>query len=289
MLTIQNLQVSFGTQLALNISEEIIFEKGDRIGIIGSNGSGKTTLLKSILNLIPYSGTITSSIPIKDIALHLQENNYTNYVDTKVIIETVLCTKIANDVPLQELITYFDFDACLRKKFKQLSGGQKQRMTLILVLMQNSEITFFDEVTSGLDFETRQQLMEKLTEWYVKNDKTIAIVSHYYEELEQLANKILILDKGVVLAFGKTTDLFTRYCGFSVITILSKDTLPHMPSTFRMLASPSHLKAFSCSNSAEERAITDYFITHNINFNRSNCDLEIMFINIKDQEGCNHA
>ena len=70
-------------------------------------------------------------------------------------------TKSAEDKKLSELISYFEFEDCLRKRYSSLSGGQKQRFTIILVMMQEAPLTFYDEVTSGLDFETRQKLVEK--------------------------------------------------------------------------------------------------------------------------------
>jgi ABC-2 type transport system ATP-binding protein len=64
----------------------------------------------------------------------------------------------------------------LKKRFAQLSGGQKQKLTIILVLMQNKPLTFFDEVTSGLDFESRIKLMPKIKEWYKENDGAVCMV-----------------------------------------------------------------------------------------------------------------
>ncbi|MDF2872097.1 MAG: transporter related [Anaerocolumna sp.] len=106
----------------------------------------------------------------------------------------------------------------MTKKYAALSGGQKQRHTIILVLIQDSPLVFFDEVTSGLDFETRQKLMTKLVEWYSNKPTTLCVVSHCYEELEQLVNKLLILERGQVVDFGSKDELFRKYCGKTVIT-----------------------------------------------------------------------
>ena len=74
-------------------------------------------------------------------------------------------------------------------------------------------MTFYDEVTSGLDFETRQKLTEKMVGWYRDKEGTLLVVSHYYDELEQLADKILVLDQGSVVACRKKEELFQTYCG----------------------------------------------------------------------------
>ena len=75
----------------------------------------------------------------------------------------------------------------------------------------------FDEVTSGLDFETRQRLMAKLVEWYKERNATLLITSHYYSELDNFATKILYMEKGKVVDYGKKEDLFRKYCGSAVL------------------------------------------------------------------------
>lgn len=152
MLTIQNLTVRYGADTALSITEPIAIEEGSRVGVIGSNGAGKTTLVKSILGLVPYEGRIQTQLDHGQMAVHMQFNEYTDAMPVKYVMEAVLGTKIARDHRLQELISYFEFEDCLRKKYSRLSGGQKQRFTIILVMMQGAALTFYDEVTSGLDF-----------------------------------------------------------------------------------------------------------------------------------------
>lgn len=281
MVTIKNLEVKYGKQIALSIKSPIIFETGDRIGIIGSNGAGKSTLVKSILGLTNYNGTIYTSLKPEEMAAHMQENNYVDTMAVKYIIEAILNTKIKRNKVLQELISFFNFEQCLNKKFSTLSGGQKQRLTIILVLIQDAPLVFFDEVTSGLDFETRQQLMNKITQWYENKKATICIVSHYYEELDKLANKILILDNGKVVDFGSKEQLFQKYCGKSTITIENTKRNEELTKNFPKIISPKHLIAISCLSENKELEIVKVLIDENINFKRSNNDIEIMSINAK--------
>ncbi|MBE6052290.1 MAG: ABC transporter ATP-binding protein [Clostridium sartagoforme] len=283
MITINNLEVKYGKEIALVIKSPIAFEEGDRIGIIGSNGAGKTTLVKAILGLINYNGSINATISPEEMSAHMQFNNYVDTMAVKHIIEAILDTKIKDNKKLKELIEYFDFENCLNKRYPSLSGGQKQRLTIILVLIQDSPITFFDEVTSGLDFETRQQLMTKIEEWYRNKNTTICIVSHYYEELEQLANKILILEKGRVVDFGKKEELFKKYCGKSIIILSNTKENIEITKSFRKIKSPKHLIAISCLNVDEELEVSKLLIENDISFKRSNSDIEIMSINAKLQ------
>ncbi|MGM9986100.1 MAG: ATP-binding cassette domain-containing protein [Bacillaceae bacterium] len=281
LVTIKNLHVQYGKQVALHIEKPIAFEEGERIGIIGSNGAGKSTLVKSILGLTDYKGSIHTELQPEEMAVHLQQNNYVNTMAVKHIMETLLNTKIKKNKQLQELISFFDFEECLKKKFNALSGGQKQRLTIIMVMIQDAPLTFFDEVTSGLDFETRQKLMEKLVQWYEKKKTTLCVVSHYYEELEQLVDKILILEKGKVVDFGAKEELFHTYCGNAIITVDNNEKNQQLTATFPKLKAPNHLIALSCKNREIEEEITSLLIENNVNFKRSNNDIEIMSINAK--------
>lgn len=282
LLTIKQLQVKYGSQTALRIEEPIAFEKGERIGIIGSNGAGKSTLVKALLGLVPYEGRVVTSLTPAEMAVHMQFNAYVTTMPVRCIMETVLDTRIRGNRELQELIAFFEFEECLSKRFNALSGGQKQKLTIILVMMQKAELAFYDEVTSGLDFETRQRLMEKLVEWYRDKDDTLVVVSHYYEELEQLVDKLLILDKGAVVAYGSVEELFRTYCGDSILVLENSERNRALTEGFRALKSPAHLLALSCRSRQEEHDIVSLLINNNVNFKRSSKDIEIMSINARE-------
>lgn len=281
LLRINNLTVQYGNIKALNITTPITIEKGDRIGIIGSNGAGKSTLIKSLLGIVSYTGSIDSAITPNDMAVHMQFNEYTNSMSVKYIMEAILQTRIKNNDKLQKLIAYFEFEQCLNKKFKVLSGGQKQRFTIILVMMQEAQLTFYDEVTSGLDFETRQKLVERLVDWYKDKEASLCIVSHYYEELEKLTNKLLIIEQGQILDFGSKEELFKKYFGRAIILIENNDKNEQLTKDFKRLAAPKHLIALACNTQETEAEISNLLILNNINYKRSNNDIEMIFINAK--------
>lgn len=283
LMTIKQMQVKYGNQTALWISEPITFEKGERIGVIGSNGAGKTTLVNALLGLVPYEGRVITQLKPEQMAVHMQQNEYVTTVPVKCIMETVLNTKVKEDSRLQELISFFDFEDCLGKRFNALSGGQRQKFTIIMVMMQNAELTFYDEVTSGLDFETRQKLVEKLIEWYQDKDDTLVIISHYYEELEQMADKLLILDQGKVIAYGKKDDLFETYCGKAVFILDNNPKNQKLSQGIRILKSTDHQIALSCKDGKEEEELAKVLIKNNVDFKRSHSDIEMIFINAREQ------
>ncbi|MDY6038285.1 MAG: ABC transporter ATP-binding protein [Eubacterium sp.] len=281
MIRLDNVKVSFKNKVAVNLGRVIEIEEGDRVGIIGSNGAGKTTLLKSILGVVPHEGNISMDIESREIAVHMQQNEYIETVPIKVILEAIMECKIDDNPLLLEMINFFDFNECLKKRWKHLSGGQKQRLTLIMVLCKESPVTMLDEVTSGLDFETRQRLMEKLTEWYSKRDSTLLITSHYYEELESLATKILYMENGRVIDYGNKEELFEKYCGKSVVIFKENQRAEEIANLHNRIYAPAGKIAVSCKNIGEEVDVCSNLSEADINFRRSNNDIEIMTINAK--------
>lgn len=283
LLSIETLKVCYGQTTALDIDRSILIEEGDRVGVIGSNGAGKTTLVRSILGLVDYQGKIQTHLLPCQMAAHMQFNEYTDSMPIRSIMEAILETRISQNPRLRELIQYLEFEDCLKKKYTKLSGGQKQRFTIILVMMQDAPLTFYDEVTSGLDFETRQKLTRKLADWYRGKNSGLCIVSHYYDELEQLANKLLILDKGKVIDYGRTEELFLKYCGRAVIILDNSPENAALVKDYSKLDSPAHLIVLPCSSEETEIELTRLLLTHNVNYKRSNRDIEILYVNARNR------
>ena len=281
MVGIEKLNVHFGNVQALHIREPINIVKGDKLAIIGSNGAGKTTLINALLDIVPYEGKIEKAVPNEKIGVHLQFNKYNTFLKIKDIIETILDAKISELPKTQELITFFQFEESLNKRFEQLSGGQKQRLTLILVLSQDTELVFFDEVTTGLDFETRQDLINLINRWYEDKKVTLCYVTHYYEEIDNLATKVLLLEKGEVIAHGSKEDLFKKYCGKGIIVLKNTPENMEITKNFRHLVAPPQDIALSFHNTAEEKEILAVLSEDNIDYKRSSNDVEIMSANAK--------
>ncbi len=90
LLTIEGMQVRYGRQTALKITSPVTFEKGERIGVIGSNGAGKSTLVKALLGLVPYEGRVATRLKPEQMAVHMQFNEYVSTMPVRCIMETIL-------------------------------------------------------------------------------------------------------------------------------------------------------------------------------------------------------
>ena len=281
MLTLDGVKVTFKDKTVLDLGRMVEIADNDRVGVIGSNGAGKTTLIKSILGIVNYQGNIKRGIGVDKIAVHMQQNEYIDTVPLSIILEMLIGGPIKENKKIMEMIEFFEFEPCLKKRWKHLSGGQKQRFTLILVMCSESPLTLLDEVTSGLDFETRQKLMKKLTQWYKERNTTLLVTSHYYEELEHLVNKILYLDKGKVIDFGNKDELFRKYCGKAVILCEENDAVKEILKNHRQIIAPEGMIALRCDEKEDEIAVSEALSSINVNYRRSNNDIELMTINAK--------
>ena len=101
--------------------------------------------------------------------------------------------------------------------------------------------------------------------------------SHYYDELERIADKLLILEKGFVVDFGGTDELFLKYCGKSTMTVENTEFNRSLTANFKTIESPRHLLCFSCPDGAAETELASLFIQNNVNYRRSNRDIESIF------------
>lgn len=279
MIKIDNLKVKYGDFTALAIEDEIIIDKNKKLGILGSNGAGKTTLINAILELVPYQGSIVKDIPTNEIAVHMQYNNYPETISVRTVMEAIIGCKLENSEKIMELIKFFKFESALKKTYKDLSGGQKQRLTVILVLAQESPLTIFDEVTSGLDFQTRSSLMELLEKWYRDRDDTLILVSHYYDELERLVDDVLILEDGKVVDYDSKTALFKKYCGNRIISFSALDYDEELMKDYKKIEAPEGRVVISIDNDEEELELGKLLVKKDIDFERTRSDMEVMYIN----------
>lgn len=254
MLEMKHIKVNYGNFVALDMGCDITISEHDIVGIVGSNGAGKSTLIKALTNQVAYSGEINKP---NRIAVHLQENNYPTTVNCRTILEGLLQTSYRKNQRLIELVKFFNFEKNLNQKFSQLSGGQKQRLTIIMVLYQDAPLTCFDELSTGLDFETRCNLMNKIKNWYANKPAMILLITHYFDEIEKLANKLLIIDHGRVVDYGHITTLFEKYIGYSAIIVDCPEGVT-VPNDYQMVRGEQGQTVIACKNKSHQQQIVNH-------------------------------
>jgi ABC-2 type transport system ATP-binding protein len=208
-ITVTNLCKTYGTQKAVNnISFEV--QKGEIVGFLGPNGAGKSTTMKMITGyLLPTSGNATvcnisvseNSINTKQKIGYLPEANPL-YMDMYVreylaFVGNIHQIQNAN-ATIEDTIAIVGLTKESNKKIAQLSKGYKQRVGLVAALLHNPEVLILDEPTTGLD---PNQIIEIRN--VIKNlgkEKTILFSSHILQEVEALCDRVIIINKGEIVA-----------------------------------------------------------------------------------------
>ncbi len=224
ILEIENLKVNINNTSILDFNEKVSIYNKDVIGIIGENGAGKTTLINAIIEEVLYTGSIIRHFNREQLGIQFQENHYNGLMKVYEIIQ-IVTGQVKFDKNILNMINQYELEDCLKKRIGELSGGELQRLTVFLVMSNNPSLFIFDELTTGLDFKKRKKLLD-----IVKNkteNKTVLIVTHYFEELANWANKLLVLKKGEIAFFGEIQTLSEKFPHHSMLKI-EKDTLAQL-------------------------------------------------------------
>jgi len=217
VIEVKNLVKKYGSLLAVNKISFSVF-KGETFGLLGENGAGKTTTLEIIESLRkPTEGEV--KVLKHDIVHHpktiknkvgvqLQASAYYEYLTLKEILELFGSFYPTSLDPI-ELLEMVGLKEKENSFIRQLSGGQKQRFSIVASLINDPEIVFLDEPTTGLDPLARRNLWEIIAQ--IKNQgKTVILTTHYMEEAEILCDRIAIMDRGRIIAQDTTEKLIEK-------------------------------------------------------------------------------
>lgn len=182
---------------------------GDVIGFLGLNGAGKTTTMRLALGYLePTSGTITVNklnprteriSIVKDIG-YLPENNPL-YPEMKVEEYLAFIAEVKGISDYQAVAQEVGVGDSLHKKIEELSRGYRQRVGLAAALLSNPQILILDEPTSGLDPIEQEKIRELIKK--ISKKKTTIFSTHILSEVEEIANRLIIIHKGVLVYDGK--------------------------------------------------------------------------------------
>ncbi|MCH8646878.1 ATP-binding cassette domain-containing protein [Staphylococcus lugdunensis] len=225
LMTIKDLKVDINNRKILNLNNSTInIYSEDKIALIGKNGAGKTTLINCLLNEINYSGVIDRKISSKDIGIVFQENKYGDLIKVHELIYLATAYSKRSE-EFKAFTKAFSLEHLINKFVKDLSLGEQKRLTVGLVLNKQKKLYIFDELTSGLDYEKRQNLLQKTKE--ITQNKAVIKITHYFDEVENWANKLIILDKGELLYYGSIDQFFSKFYHYALIEIVNQE-LDHL-------------------------------------------------------------
>ena len=209
--------------------------EGELLGLLGPNGSGKSTTINCILSLLEYDkGTITihgkemspKAYDLKrQIGVVPQEvsvfEELTVYENIDFFCGLYIEDKEERKKRVQEAIDFVELNDFKKFRPKKLSGGLKRRLNIACGIAHKPKIIFFDEPTVAVDPQSRNKILEGI-EQLRKEGATVIYTSHYMEEVEQIADRIIIIDKGQLIAQGTVDELKSMIKKSEIIRIEAK-------------------------------------------------------------------
>ena len=236
IITLENIDVTFkqGKQIVNAVKNvNLNVEKGDVFGVVGYSGAGKSTLVRTI-NLLqkPTSGTVKVNGTLlfadnkqqisnkelqkqrRSIGMIFQHFNLLNETTVVDNVAFALRHSSLSDKEIEEKALNLLKLVGLEDKAKfypiQLSGGEQQRVAIARALANDPEILISDESTSALDPRTTNQILDLLKELNAKLGLTIVLITYEMDAVKRIANKIAIMEHGVIIEKGKLRDVYLR-------------------------------------------------------------------------------
>ena len=225
-IEVENLtKIYDGLKAVDNISFKV--KEGEIFAFLGPNGAGKTTTVEMIEGIrVPTSGKIkVLGKEMKGADRHIKERigvlpqEFSSF-ERLTVRETLLyfSSIYRKDVDIDHIIDIMNLHDEERTLYRNLSGGLKQRVNIAIALVNDPEIVFLDEPTTGLDPRSRRDVWKAIEE--LKNrGKTVFLTTHYMEEAEYLADTVTIIHKGKIVAQGSPEELVEKYGEKSTLII----------------------------------------------------------------------
>ncbi|QDQ13707.1 ABC transporter ATP-binding protein [Streptomyces spectabilis] len=206
---------------------DLTVEPGEILGLLGPNGAGKTTTLRMLTTLLPPTGgaaTVAGCDLLRDPAGVRARIGYvaqSGGVDPQETVHAELVlqgrlyhlSKAEAAARAAELAADLGLTELLGRSTAALSGGQRRRLDIALGLVHRPAVLFLDEPTTGLDPASRADLWKLVRRLRAEHGTTVFLTTHYLDEADALADRIVVVDKGVVVAEGTPAALKERYAG----------------------------------------------------------------------------
>ncbi len=238
MAELVNASKRYGQVQALQ-DVSLAIDAGEVVAMLGPNGAGKTTSISLMLGTRkPTSGTARLfGLNPRDlrarsrIGVMLQESGVPGMLRVEEIIK-LFSSYYPAPLPVAEAIAMAGLQEKARTLIKDLSGGLRQRLYLALAVCGNLDVLFLDEPTVGMDVDGRRRFIEEIGDLGARG-RTVILTTHYLEEADQLARRIIVIDRGRIIADSTPAAIKARVAGkrvtFSTAQPLSESQLSGLP------------------------------------------------------------
>jgi ABC-2 type transport system ATP-binding protein len=230
VIEVAGLSKTYGSIRAVHdVSLEV--HEGEIFGLIGPNGAGKTTAMECIEGLrVPDAGRVSvlgldpfrDTVPLLNrIGIQLQEAQLQKRIKVREAIR-LWSSLYRTSVDGHQLLAQLGIAPKANARFMTLSGGQKQRLFIALALINDPEVVFLDELTTGLDPQARRAIWD-LVRGIRDRGKTVFLTTHLMEEAERLCDRVAIIDHGHIVDVDSPAGLVQRHCPERTVVITTPD------------------------------------------------------------------
>lgn len=237
IVEITNISKSFGSVKAVD-HVSLTVAHGEFFGLLGPNGAGKTTTIRILLDIFKSD---TGSVSILGGPMTEEKKNQIGYMPEE--------RGLYQDLPLEKVLTYlaslkglstadtrsrldqyfdrFELSAYRRKKVKELSKGMQQKAQIIATIIHHPELLIIDEPFSGLDPVNTQMVKDLLRDLH-QQGTTIIMSTHQMHQVEELCERILLINHGETVLYGPVADIRRQFSGHALLVRAAGD-LPNLP------------------------------------------------------------
>lgn len=215
LIEVKNLYKHYGDLTAVN-GISFAIPQGQCLGLLGPNGAGKSTTIEMMEGItepsrgeILYKGQQKGDNFKEEAGIQFQSTALQDFLTVKEVLE-LFASFYQHPVAIEEVVRLCSLTEFLQQDNRKLSGGQRQRMLLAIALLNDPEIVFLDEPTTGLDPQARRNFWS-LIESIKAKGKTVLLTTHYMDEAYQLCDEILIMDHGNIIAQGSPRELLSKH------------------------------------------------------------------------------
>lgn len=202
---------------------------GELVALLGPNGAGKTTAVKLFLGLMPpnagkvrvFGGDPTNPETRTRTGAMLQVGRVPETLRVREHID-LFSSYYSNALPASDVLAIAGLEKIRDRKFAELSGGQKQRVLFALAICGDPDLLFLDEPTVGLDVEARRMLWDEIRR-LVDRGKTVVLTTHYLQEADALADRVVVIHQGEIIAEGTPAEIKGQTSGKKIRCITSTD------------------------------------------------------------------
>jgi ABC-2 type transport system ATP-binding protein len=265
-IRLHGLAKSYGAVRAVD-GVDLEVQPGSLVAMLGPNGAGKTTINEMLTGLVqPDHGRVEifglpprAAVTAGSVGIMLQAGALLHEATTKRLL-SLMHGLFVHPLPLPDVIEIAALDEFLTTKTDKLSGGQAQRLRFALAIMPDPELLILDEPTVGMDVEARRKFWDSIKA-FAAGGHSVLFATHYLEEADQIADRIVVLNRGRIVADGTGAEIKSRVGGRAIEIAAGPPAaeLAELPAVTGVEPVGQRLRITSSDSDATLKALLDLY------------------------------